>query len=58
VPCSIVELDDRRAKILSINLNEMKGESVPALLGRVIHDLEMELSLEDLETQLLTRSLS
>jgi ParB-like chromosome segregation protein Spo0J len=52
VPCSVVEIDDRRAKILSINLNEMKGESVPALLGRVIHDLEIELSLEDLETQL------
>jgi ParB-like chromosome segregation protein Spo0J len=53
VPCSVVEqLDDRRAKILSINLNEMKGESVPALLARVIHDLELELSLDDLETQL------
>lgn len=52
VPCSVVELDDRRAKILSINLNEMKGESVPALLARVVHDLELELSLDDLETQL------
>ncbi len=52
VPCSVVELDDRRAKILSINLNEMKGESVPALLSRVVHDLGLELSLDDLETQL------
>lgn len=52
VPCSVVELDDRRAKILSINLNEMKGESVPALLSRVVHDLGLELSMDDLETQL------
>ena len=30
VPCIIVEgLDDKRAKILSVNLNSMKGESPP-----------------------------
>ena len=52
VPCTIVNLDDRRAKILSINLNELKGQSVPQLLAQVIHDLEAELTLEDLETQL------
>ena len=52
VPCVVVDLDDRRAKILSVNLNEMKGESLPSLLGNLIHDLSKELSLEDLTTQL------
>lgn len=52
VPCSIVELDDRRAKILTVNLNELKGQSVPELMAQLVHDLEAALSLEDLETQL------
>lgn len=52
VPCAIVEVDDRRAKILTVNLNELKGQSVPALLAELVHDLSRELTLEDLETQL------
>jgi ParB/RepB/Spo0J family partition protein len=52
VPCAIVEVDDRRAKILTVNLNELKGQSVPALLAELVHDLSRELSLEDLESQL------
>ncbi len=52
VPCVVVDLDDRRAKILSINLNEMKGQSLPSLLANLIHDLSAELTLEDLESQL------
>ena len=52
VPCVVVDLDDKRAKILSVNLNEMKGQSLPNLLGSLIHDLSKELTLEDLETQL------
>ncbi len=52
VPSVVADLDDRRAKILSINLNEMKGQSLPSLLGTLIHDLSRDLSLDDLETQL------
>lgn len=52
VPCVVVDLDDRRAKILSINLNELKGQSVPALLAELIHDLSRELTLDDLASQL------
>ena len=52
VPCVILDLDDRRAKILSVNLNEMKGQSLPNLLSNLIHDLSKEITLEDLETQL------
>ena len=52
VPCALVEMDDRRAKILSINLNEMKGQSVTALLSELVHDLSKEMSIEDLQTML------
>ncbi len=52
VPCVVLELDDRRAKILSVNLNEMKGQSLPNLLANLVHDLSKELTLEDLESQL------
>ena len=52
VPCAVVNLDDRRAKILSVNLNEMKGQSVSSLLSELVHDLSQELTLEDLESQL------
>ncbi len=52
VPCVVVEVDDKRAKILTINLNEMKGQSLPTLLANLVHDLSKELVLEDLEKQL------
>ncbi len=52
LPCVVVDLDDRRAKILSINLNELKGQPVPDLLAKLVHDLSAEVSLEDLASQL------
>lgn len=49
VPCVVLTgLDDRRAKILSVNLNSMKGESVPSLLSNLLHDLEQEMPLDDM----------
>ena len=52
IPCVVLDLDDRRAKILSVNLNEMKGQSLPNLLSNLVHDLSKELTIEDLESQL------
>jgi ParB/RepB/Spo0J family partition protein len=52
VPCVVVKLSDRRAKILSVNLNELHGETVPSLLAELVHDLSHDVSLEDLATQL------
>jgi ParB family chromosome partitioning protein len=53
VPCIVVEgLDDRRAKILSVNLNSMTGETVPSLLSNLLHDLEQEMPLADMEMTL------
>jgi ParB-like chromosome segregation protein Spo0J len=52
VPCVVVDLDDRRAKILSVNLNSMKGETVPSLLSNLLNGLQQEMPLPDLEATL------
>jgi len=52
VPCVVLELDDRRAKVLTVNLNELSGEPVPHLLAELLHDLNRDTSLDDLATQL------
>ena len=52
VPCVVLTLSDHRAKILTINLNEMKGQAAPHLLADLVHDLNRDLSLDDLATQL------
>jgi ParB/RepB/Spo0J family partition protein len=52
VPCVVVEMNDKRAKILSINLNEMKGAPVQHLLSELIYDLSKETTLDDLATML------
>ena len=53
VPCVVVEgLDDKRAKILSVNLNSMKGEAVPSLLSNLLNDLQQDMPLPDMEATL------
>ena len=52
VPCVVVELNDKRAKILSVNLNSMKGEAVPSLLSNLLHDLDQEMPMPDIEATL------
>lgn len=53
VPCVVVEkLSDKRAKILSVNLNSMKGEAVPSLLSNLLNDLQQNIPLPDLEATL------
>ena len=48
VPCIVVDLDDKRAKVLSINLNSMSGETVPSLLSRLLSDLNTDMPLDDM----------
>ncbi len=49
VPCVVLEnLDDRRARILTVNLNELGGDPVPALLAKLLHELEEESPLSEL----------
>jgi len=50
IPCVVVDVDDRRAKMLTVNLNELTGDPVPHLMAEVVHDLSRESSLEDLAT--------
>ncbi len=53
VPCVVIkDLDEKRAKILSVNLNSMKGESVPSLLSSLLNDLQQDIPLSDLEATL------
>lgn len=52
VPCVITPLNDKRAKILSINLNSMTGQTVPSLLSNLLHDLEQEMQMPDIEATL------
>jgi len=53
VPCVVLEgLDDKRAKILSVNLNSMSGETVPSLLSNLLNDLQAEMPLPDMEATL------
>ena len=52
VPCVIADLNDKRAKILSVNLNSMSGQAVPHLLSNLLHDLEQEMMMPDLEATL------
>ena len=48
--CVIVNgLDDKRAKILSVNLNSMMGETVPSLLSKLLTDLHVEMPLDDMQ---------
>ena len=52
VPCVVADLNDKRAKILSVNLNSMSGQAVPHLLSNLLHDLEQEMPMPDLEATL------
>ena len=49
VPCVVLEdLDERRARILTVNLNELGGDPVPSLLAKLLHELEEETPISEL----------
>ena len=52
VPAVVVDVDEKRAKVMSINLNELSGDPVPQLLAELVHDLGRDTSLDDLSTML------
>jgi len=45
----ILKVNDEQAKILSVNLNYMRGSAKPMEYARLIHDLTEKYMLEDLE---------
>src|SRR5262249_1171808 len=52
MPCGLVDVDHRRGRSLSVKLNEMSGQAVPALMANLLADLNREISVDDLETLL------
>ena len=48
IPCSVVHVDDRQARIITINLNELSGEPVPHLLAGLLEELAREAPPRDL----------
>jgi ParB-like chromosome segregation protein Spo0J len=50
IPCVVVDVDEKRAKLLTVNLNELSGDPVPHLMAALIHDLSRDTSIEDLST--------
>lgn len=52
VPCVVLDVDEKRAKLLTVNLNELSGDPVPHLMAALVHDLSRDTSLEDLSTLL------
>ena len=52
IPCIVQDFDDNEAKIKMLQLNYMHGQAVPIKLATLIHDLNKEISLEDLAKRL------
>ena len=53
VPSVVLKnLEDRRARILTVNLNELGGDPVPSLLAKLLHDLEEQTPLSELAAML------
>jgi len=52
VPCVIQDYDDNEARIKTLQLNYMKGSVIPIKLANLIHDLNREIKIEELEKML------
>jgi ParB/RepB/Spo0J family partition protein len=52
IPCAVVELNDKQARIASLNLNELSGAPAPDLLAQLVHELSRDTHLADLASWL------
>jgi len=52
IPCIVEDYDDTEAKIKTLQLNYMRGSVIPVKLAALIHDLNKEISLDDLAKRL------
>lgn len=52
MPCIIQDFTDTEAKIKCLQLNYLRGSAVPIKLASLIHSLNREMTLEDLEKRL------
>lgn len=52
IPCIIADFDEKEAKIKTLQLNYLRGSAVPIRLASLIHDLNREITLEELARRL------
>lgn len=52
IPCIVQDYTDTEAKIKTLQLNYMRGSAVPIKLASLIHDLNREVTLEELAHRL------
>lgn len=52
VPCIVVEMDENEARIITIQLNRLRGEDEPELLARLLRELEIDLGLNEITSRL------
>jgi ParB/RepB/Spo0J family partition protein len=48
IDCVVVEADDQKARVLTVNLNYMRGNAKPKAYAQLVHQLNETLSLEQL----------
>ena len=51
-PCLVADLDDREARIKTLQLNGLRGDNHPERLGRLLFDLRAECDAKTLERSL------
>jgi ParB/RepB/Spo0J family partition protein len=52
IPCIVQDYSDTEAKIKTLQLNYLRGSAVPIRLASLIHDLNREMTLEELARRL------
>jgi len=52
LPCIVVEMDEKEAKLKTIQLNRLRGEDEPELLARLLKELNLEMELKELSVLL------
>lgn len=52
IPCIVKDYGDAEAKIKTLQLNYMRGSVIPIKLAHLIHDLNKEITVEDLVKRL------
>jgi len=52
IPCVVKDVDDFHARILTVNLNELRGQSSQHILARLLSELSAQTSVSDLASRL------
>lgn len=52
LPCIVVEMDESEARLKTLQLNRLRGEDEPELLARLLRELNVEMSIDQLASRL------